>query len=229
MRSRATSWVTALGSICVVLVLEGCSSQGNREFVASVGPVLSEAATLPSRIAMNVPNFTGRQSPKFMRQLERDVDSDGDRALGEVRSFRSSVNRLPQPRRRELRFLRACLEKLGVDGELLVESGVTARRSTLPSAIHGQTVMGYHRVMSWAGKREGVYAAHFSDALLTAAAAERVALGSSTIREQGQWFDPLWKHLQVGNRSTPTWPDSMLQARERRVRAEIAALDGPKP
>jgi len=84
-------------------------------------------------------------------------------------------------------------------------------------------------IISWSGRGEGVYAERFSDALLTAAAAEHVALGSSHLRQEGTWFDPFGRYVWQRPTSVVPWPDSSLARREQFVRAEIRLLDVAKP
>jgi hypothetical protein len=91
----------------------------------------------------------------------------------------------------------------------------------VPEGIPEVRYIVYLEIMSWAGRREGVYAERFSEALLTAAAAERVALKSSILRDSGAWYEPLGDHPESRATGTP-WPDSQLDQREQLVRAQIA-------
>jgi hypothetical protein len=98
-----------------------------------------------------------------------------------------------------------------------------------PQGIPEESYVGLLKIISWTGRGEGVYATRFSDALLTAAAAERVAIGSSVLRQKGNWFDPIGNHPESLLPKVTPWPDSLVRKREQLVRAEIRLMSRAEP
>jgi hypothetical protein len=217
-------------SACFVLLSGlGCESEADRGFRASVVPVLEQAATLESRIQVELPSNAWVPTmpapiPDSLNPTRR-IESDGARAVEELKGFRSAVTLLPKPKDHALRFLRSTLESLGVAGDRKIQWSMMARRAMFPYGIPTYGYMEHMNVISWSGRVEGVYADQFSDALLTTAAAERVALGSTILRDKGVWLDPRGSH--PSSRRRPTFlsqPESLVTQREKRVRTEIAMM-----
>lgn len=207
--------------VTVVASVTGCSSQGDRQFRTAVVPVLQRAAKLESLIGVEAPKFAwGSDNIGASRR----IDSDAARAIGEVRDFESTVTRLPSPTSKRLRLLRSSLEQLGTAAEAFVQSEAMSRRSMVPYGIPSTTVIGQLDIVRWSGRGEGVSAAQFADALLAVAAVEKVVLGSTTVRKEGKWFDPVGPHPEA-RQFVSEWPDSLLAVRESQVSAQISGLN----
>jgi len=207
-KRRLITRAVALGFVLTAVVTAGCASHEDRAFTSAAMPVLVQAAGLESTTAIPLPTWNDSTNM---------VETDGQRALGDVKVFRLRVRQLPVPRRRELRYLRAKLERLGETAEGLVRAGIQSRASLMPHEPHSSTTE-WIAIVHRGAVAEGMWRARFFDALLGAAVAERIATKSSVLTEE-----PVSLRLEGAFEGSALgrWSDSLMTEMERAARAEM--------
>jgi hypothetical protein len=209
----------ALGIVATAIVCAGCASGEDRAFTSAVVPVLVQAAKLESTTTIALPT-------RVDYSIRYIVESDGERALGKVKVFQLGVRRPPHPTRRELRYLRAKLERLGEAAEGLVRASIRSRASMMPYGIPVTTTMGWVGTVHRAAKYEGMWRTRFLDAGSGVTVAERIAIKSSVLMERRA---PTGVERESEVSEFGDWSDSLLTEMERVARAEFSAGGTARP
>jgi hypothetical protein len=165
--------------VFLLVAAVGCGGRTDKAFRASVPSVLREAAGLDSAITQTIPE----PPPGGWVPDHYAVESEGARALGVAKVYALHARKLPEPQKREWRYLRTKLVDLGSAAGALVEAERRAHMTMTVWGIPSERLMDRFQRIHDFGRWEGEARARFLDALLAAAAAERATLGTAVLPE----------------------------------------------